>query len=249
SSHLIKLNTLFQIHDIYLTPGSGPLLALVLEEIVPSVRKHGLLYGICSKGAWTLISCLPRLKFYYIINHYIKYVELLESLESRTDCEKFEHPVCAITDVFHHSATAVLCYVQLQGHTSVVLILALALAPAVLPDHLTSWVPIALDLTVHVFMYYHYYATAGGRRIWWKKHLTTMQITQLVIDIDNLFIVLCADYSYIAATYFPHLPHQGNCYGKENATVIGSTLLTSYLFLFINFTPVHTSPLRRHHKK
>jgi len=81
-------------------------------------------------------------------------------------------------------------------------------------------------------MYYYYYATAGGRRIWWKKYLTTMQITQFVVD---LLTVYYAYYSYIAATYFPFLPHQGNCYGKESAAVVGSTLLTSYLFLFIDF--------------
>jgi fatty acid elongase 3 len=36
-------------------------------------------------------------------------------------------------------------------------------------------------------MYYYYWATAGGRKIWWKKYLTTMQITQFVIDLIAIY--------------------------------------------------------------
>lgn len=84
----------------------------------------------------------------------------------------------------------------------------------------------------------------------WKKHLTTMQITQFVID---LFVVYFASkhiipsfsrrvvltrrvaYNYYAANYFPHLPSLGSCAGTESAAVFGCLLLSSYLGLFINF--------------
>jgi len=59
-----------------------------------------------------------------------------------------------------------------------------------------------------------------------------MQISQFIIDLGTVFY---AYYSYIAYNYFPSLPHQGNCYGTENAATFGCAILTSYLLLFIDF--------------
>lgn len=42
-------------------------------------------------------------------------------------------------------------------------------------------------------------------------------------------------YSYFASTYWPHLPTFGSCAGEEHAAFFGCGLLTSYLFLFIDF--------------
>lgn len=90
-----------------------------------------------------------RLEFYYMINYSFKYIELIDTVflalkkkplrTSRTPvvCEMLLNTSIfdlAFLHVFHHSATAALCYVQLNGKTS------------------TSWVPITLNLTVHVIM-------------------------------------------------------------------------------------------------
>lgn len=49
-----KLNALFMIHNFYLTAISGTLLALFIEQLVPTLYKHGLFYTICEKeGGWT----------------------------------------------------------------------------------------------------------------------------------------------------------------------------------------------------
>jgi len=201
----LKLTFLFQLHNLLLTSGSALLLAVMVEEITPIVWNHGLFYGICGYGAWT-----PRLEFYYIINYYFKYFELLDTVFLA-----LKKKPLAFLHVFHHSATALLCFTQLNGRTSV------------------SWVPITINLAVHVLMYYYYWATAGGRKIWWKKYLTTMQITQFIID---LFVVYFAAYCYFASTYFPgQFPTPGTCAGEEHAAIFGCGLLTSYLFLFIDF--------------
>ncbi|KAF5314067.1 hypothetical protein D9611_006810 [Ephemerocybe angulata] len=199
-----KLTALFQIHNVILSSGSLLLLALMLEEIVPIMYKQGLHAALCDASSWT-----PRLEFYYMINYYFKYLELIDTvfLALKKKPLQFLH-------VFHHSATALLCYTQLNGETSI------------------SWAVIVQNLLVHVIMYYYYYATAGGRRFWWKKYLTTMQITQFVID---LFLVYFGTYEHFAATRFPNLPYIGNCHGSENAALFGCALLTSYLFLFIDF--------------
>ncbi|KAF9015161.1 elongase [Cyathus striatus] len=201
----LKLTTLFQIHNIILSSGSLLLLALMLEEIVPIAWKNGFHHAICSEEAWT-----PRMEFYYMINYYFKYLELLDTvfLALKKKPLQFLH-------VFHHSATALLCYTQLEGKTSI------------------SWAVISLNLAVHVVMYYYYYATAGGARFWWKKYLTTMQIVQFIIDIC---IVYFGTYEHWVYAYYPSVfPHIGNCSGSEYAALFGCALLTMYLGLFINF--------------
>ncbi|KZT54401.1 GNS1/SUR4 membrane protein [Calocera cornea HHB12733] len=216
----LKLNSLFQIHNIFLTVGSATLLVLMLEEIIPHWYKYGFFSAICNTRAWT-----PRMEFYYMVNYYIKYIELIDTVFL-----VLKKKPLAFLHVFHHAATALLCFTQLEGKTSV------------------SWVVITINLAVHVLMYYYYYATAGGAKIWWKKYLTTFQIVQFVID---LFIVYFASahlprfqrsagpdassaYSYFAATYWD-VPNLGTCAGTEGAALFGCGLLTSYLFLFISF--------------
>ncbi|EKM83878.1 hypothetical protein AGABI1DRAFT_110486 [Agaricus bisporus var. burnettii JB137-S8] len=199
-----KLTTLFQIHNIILSSGSALLLVLMLEEIFPRFLKHGLFSALCSVEAWT-----PRMEFYYMVNYLFKYVELFDTvfLALKKKPMQFLH-------VFHHSATALLCFTQLNGKTSI------------------SWAVITLNLAVHVVMYYYYYATAGGARFWWKKYLTTMQIAQFVVDICAVYF---GTYEHFAFTYYQHLPHLGDCVGQEGSALFGCVLLTSYLGLFINF--------------
>jgi len=197
-----KLTNLFQAHNVILSSGSLLLLLLMLEEVVPIYWKNGLFQALCSADSWT-----PRLEFYYMINYYFKYLELLDTvfLALKKKPLQFLH-------VFHHSATALLCYAQLNGKTSI------------------SWLVISLNLTVHVIMYYYYYATAGGARFWWKKYLTTMQIAQFVIDLFAVYFGTLSHYAYMY-----NLPSFGDCAGTDTAALFGCGLLTSYLGLFINF--------------
>lgn len=51
-----KLNTLFRIHNAFLTLGSGLLLALMVEEVASIWVKSGTYDTMCNERSWTPVS-------------------------------------------------------------------------------------------------------------------------------------------------------------------------------------------------
>lgn len=119
-----------------------------------------------------------RLEYLYYLNYLFKYYELLDTLflAVKGKPTPFLH-------VYHHASVMALCFFELEGHAAV------------------QWVPITINLLVHVVMYYYYACASIGIKIWWKKYLTTLQITQFVIDLVAIFY---ASYRMIAS-YVPCL--------------------------------------------
>jgi fatty acid elongase 3 len=104
---------------------------------------------------------------------------------------------------------------------------------------------------VHVVMYWYYFQSARGIRIWWKQYITVLQIVQFIIDLGTSSqfpsphvlitnslepgFVYFASWTYFTDTYWPWLSNNGHCSGEEFAAIAGICILSSYLVLFISF--------------
>lgn len=58
----MELNTLFKIHNLFLSLLSGALLVLFIEQLVPSLWREGLYQNICGAAGWTQ----PLILLYYV---------------------------------------------------------------------------------------------------------------------------------------------------------------------------------------
>ncbi|KAL3898474.1 MAG: hypothetical protein SGCHY_002717 [Lobulomycetales sp.] len=235
----MRLRSLFFVHNALLSLASAALLAAFISQLAPMLLESGIDFAICSPRAFT-----RTLEWLYYLNYLFKYYELLDTvfLALKGKPTPFLH-------VYHHASVMALCFFELEGYASV------------------QWVPITINLFVHVVMYYYYALSAIGIRVWWKKYLTSLQIAQFVVDLVTIFyasFVLVSSSSEPGAVVVRKLfgisKGEEPCHGTVTAAFVGCFVITSYLVLFIRFfaqtyktDPTKSSesktPLRRSKRK
>jgi len=120
-----EIKTLVILHNLFLSVSSLIVLVLILSIIFPLLYQNGLYWSICSEKVYSA----GPVELLYYINYLLKYYELLDTviLVLRKKPLEFLH-------VYHHTLTLILCFTQLRANSTV------------------QWVPISLNLFVHVLM-------------------------------------------------------------------------------------------------
>jgi len=200
-----QLKAIAFVHNVFLCLMSLVLCLSISEFIFQIIFKYGFINAVCAAEAYT-----QKLEFLYYCNYLVKYYEFIDTVFLALKKKKLD-----FLHLYHHGMTMFICWCQLYGHATI------------------TWGPVAINLFIHVIMYYYYARTTIiKKKVWWKKYLTTLQIVQFVIDI---FLIYGATYTYFAFNFYPFLPNFGNCHGDPFMAVIGCAVITSYLFLFVDF--------------
>ena len=128
------------------------------------------------------VSLLTTKKPPFQVNLLTKYFELIDTLFlvlKKKPLSKFAPPkplptpfsliilLTAFLHCYHHGSTIIISYTSLIGQPPV------------------TWVPITLNLMVHVFMYWYYLQSSRGIGVWWKEWITRLQIIQFIIDLGR----------------------------------------------------------------
>jgi len=196
------LNWLVIVHNSLLSVLSGILFVALATELAVQIYRTSFLSVFCDEKQNHVRG---RLIFYYYLNYMFKFVELFDTvlLVLRGKPTPFLH-------TYHHAATLVLCWSQLRAQSCV------------------QWVPIVINLFIHVVMYCYYALHALGIDVWWKKYLTILQIVQFVVGlIGCLGGLLPRTLFDLGVTSLPR------CHGEYEGAFFGIGVLATYLYLFI----------------
>jgi len=200
-------------HNWFLCFGSLVMLIGLVQETWKIGQKYGTDALVCDPHSRQ--STDGRLYFWYYVFFLSKFYEFIDTfiLILRKKPTTFLH-------CFHHFITAFLCWIGLYTNMSV------------------QWVVVIPNSTVHVFMYYYYFAQTLGYDVWWKVYLTSAQIVQFVFDIMG-----------ISAWWYYYLYLGVKCTGDPRALLFSYIVLTSFLVLFLNFYRHTYTPEKQQTKK
>jgi len=204
----MDLRFLVAVHSGLLTAVSTVLFTLFAIILSDKARAYSPFDMVCSPA----VHSDKRLQFLYYANYLVKWYELSDTviLALRKRDIIFLHQ-------YHHAATLALCWIQMDQHSTV------------------QWVPISINLLVHMFMYYYYMLAALRIRVWWKKYLTQLQITQFVIDIAACVYASWHEPVLSGLGISAYFPKAAECNGTLTGALTGVGIIFSYLLLFLVF--------------
>jgi len=160
-----KMRTITAIHNLILCYWSAIMFAWAAWDLYHRGRSLGWLETLCASDKRGNI----RGTFFYITYWYYisKYYELFDTviLVLKKKRLMFLH-------IFHHAIVIPMSWLWLESHT------------------IYSHHPLILNTLVHIFMYHYYYRTSLGYTVWYKRYITSMQITQFCLNFITASVYL-----------------------------------------------------------
>jgi len=192
-------------HNSMLSILSGVLFCALVCQLYQLISQYGLWSVTCDPAGRHISGTIV---FIYFINYIFKYLELIDTflLALRGKSIPFLH-------IYHHAATLVLCWSQLWAQSCI------------------QWLPIVINLLVHIIMYAYYALHAMGCHIWWKKYLTLLQITQFVVALVGCLSAFGSRFATQTLQLLP--PDIYGCHGTYEGAYLGIGVIASYLYLFV----------------
>lgn len=192
------LNFILSAHNLILSVGSGIMFVMTVYYLIPIFRARGLFGLACDPTRQATTG--PHVFWYYIF-YLSKYYEFFDTLFQMLKKRKviFLHS-------YHHVITLWLVYSTMYTRFS------------------TQWGDIVANALVHTVMYYYYYLTERGTKVWWKQHITHLQIFQFVFDLASHF-----------SWYYYNSTTPGGCPGAMWVFHWANFVIFSFLVLFIQF--------------
>jgi len=189
------------VHNTLLSVSSAVWFVLMANEVYEDWQQHHSFEALyCDSKRLSNLNKPGFVQFLYYGFYLSKYYELIDTVVLLLK----RRPIIFL-HVYHHFITVILAWIS---------------TIYVLPQ----WTTVLANLTVHTFMYYYYAMAAIGRSVSWKKHMTTLQILQFVVDLG--FGLTAFGWSYY---------NNWCCIGDPRAWIFGQGILLSFLILFIQF--------------
>lgn len=144
----------------------------------------------------------PSLLLWFQAFHYSKYVEIVDTIIILAKGRQL-----TFLHVFHHALVLLQSYTWISGELSF------------------TWIGVAFNTFVHVFMYYFYYVGASGRRVSWRSRITQLQIVQFTFSL--------AVYGYFVVVQQRQVALDGKGCKGWNESFFSIFFNVALLFLFI----------------
>jgi len=166
-----------------------------IKNVWGYIASHGL-YGVYCGG---LDEEKDNHLFWWINLYYLsKYYEFLDTIFLVLQGKNI-----SFLHVWHHATVGIITFHALWTQT------------------IFSWITCLNNCWVHVPMYFYFAESTRRKKIWWKKYLTTAQITQFIVD--------CSTSLFFLYFYLSEVP----CRGSITLFFTGNFVGGSYLVLFI----------------